>query len=272
MLELNLGTLNDITVTSKASSEPTDIALPDIAPDPDQPRKEFDDDLIDTMATQMADPNIGQLEAIYVRANPAEKPPYLIVHGETRYRAAEKAKLETIRAVVTVDGGFIRQLLSNETRGDMSLLDKARAYNELIEHHGFDQKSVAELLGTDAANISRFLALLNMPAVVERAYNEGKATSLRVLDDLRKLVAAHPKSLDVIERFVSESDSITRTQIADLSKQLSKKKKKPSAGAAPKIGGKAFKVVSVKGDVMTIKRAGDKAPTQYRIVPIEQSA
>ncbi len=141
MIEIDMGGLTGMPKpVGVVSNEPLAIPIADICPDPDQPRNDFDDALIGTMADQFSDAAIGQLEAIYVRANPAGSPPYLIVHGETRYKAAVIAKLETIRAVVTVDSGFVRQLLSNETRGDMSLLDKAQAYSQLIEHHGYDQK------------------------------------------------------------------------------------------------------------------------------------
>lgn len=261
--------------TSRSSAGPLQIDLEDIAPDPDQPRKQFDSSLVDTIAKQLIDPDVGQIEAIFVRTNPAGNPPYLIVHGETRYRAAQQASMSKLWAVVTEDSGFIRQLLSNETRGDLTLLEKAAAYQHLIDHHGFTQEAVAVLLGKDAAHVSMHRALLNMPPLVERALNDGKATTVRVLTDLKNLVSAHKsvKALDTIEAFIEKSETITRSQIAELNKRLSAKKPKPKPMSVPMLDGKKFKVLDVElqgsESVISVKRAGEKIVQKYRLVPCE---
>ena len=260
----------------RSSAGPLQIDIEDISPDPDQPRKQFDSSLVETIAKQLIDPDVGQIEAIFVRTNPAGKPPYLIVHGETRYRAAKQASLSKLWAVVTEDSGFIRQLLSNETRGDLTLLEKAAAYQLLMDRHGFTQDAVAQLLGKDSAHVSMHRALLKMPRLVERALNDGKATTVRVLTDLKNLVSAHKdkKALEVIEEFIEKSETITRSQIAELNKRLSAKKKKPKPkSAVPMLDGKAFKVVDVElqgsESVISVKRVGEKNARKYRLVPCE---
>ena len=239
---------NEVEQTSSAGSLLID--MDDIRPDPEQPRKEFDQALIDTMAAQFLDPDVGQIEDVIARANPTGEPRYLIVHGETRYRAALQARLSQIRVTVTEDAGFVRQLLSNETRGDLSLIDKARAYQELIDNHGYSQKLIAKLLGKDQAQVSMTMQLLKLPALTEEAYQAGKLIGLRVIDDMRKLESSHktPKALATIEEFIEKAQTISRSDVRQLEKKLAVKKSRVNPAVMPMIGGKAFKVLAVEKD------------------------
>lgn len=263
------------TAVTASNGAPVDIKLSDLAPDPDQPRKQFDQSVIDAMATQFSNPEIGQIEAIFARANPSGFPAYLIVHGETRYRAAKQAGLESLKGFVTADGGFIRQVLSNETRADLPVLDKARAYLQLIEAHGFNQKSVAALLGKDESHVSMHIALNDMPPLVEQAYSEGKATTVRVLDDLRKLVATHQKNkkgMQGLANHIKQCDTITRSQVSAWSKEF--EKKRPKRKKQPlMIGGKIFTILAVEqsGDdtVINVKLKGEKSSQKYKLIAVD---
>ena len=147
------------------------IPLDKIEPDPDQPRKTFDQASLLTMASSLL--AHGQLQAIKVRRDTSTAK-FLIISGERRYRASILAGLKTIEADVIEDNDsarvFIKQLVENCVREDMAPLDQARAFRKAIDTAGSQFDTAAKLaaeLGLSEAGVSRSLALLNLPESVQ---------------------------------------------------------------------------------------------------------
>jgi ParB family transcriptional regulator, chromosome partitioning protein len=152
------------------------IRLERIAPDPGQPRKEFDEEALDRLAESLR--TRGQLQPIRVRWDDASDR-YVVVVGERRFRAAQRAGMESIACVVmtgnlTAEDLLEDQLVENALREDLKPIEQARAYQALLTARGLSQRQLAERLQVGHASIARALALLDLPASLQEAVDDGK--------------------------------------------------------------------------------------------------
>ena len=164
------------------------IELGRVVPDPDQPRKTFDDEDLDNLAESLKDE--GQLEPVRVRYDAAADR-YVIIAGERRYRAAHRAGLPTLHAIVedrelTADRLTVLQLIENTLRVDLAPLEAAAAYKALQGVWGCSQAELAKRLHISTAAVSRALSLLDLPAESQQAIATGKIAP-------RKALKAQPK-------------------------------------------------------------------------------
>jgi ParB family transcriptional regulator, chromosome partitioning protein len=152
------------------------IRLDRIVPDPDQPRKEFDEESLARLAESLK--ARGQLQPIRVRWDDAADR-YVVVVGERRYRAAMKAGMEAIACVVvagnpSADDLLEDQLVENALREDLKPIEQASAYQALLAARGLSQRELAERLQIGHASIARALALLGLPEPIQEAVDQGK--------------------------------------------------------------------------------------------------
>ena len=163
-----------------------DIPLQSISPNPHQPRRLFDEDGLQELAASIA--QIGVLQPILVR--PADSG-YELIAGERRWRAAGIAALEVIPAIVrtTDDMSSMEQaLVENLHRADLTPLEEAAAYHQLIEDFGFTHEQVAERVGKSRSAISNALRLMALPTEIQQYLGDGRLTarharSLLSIDD-----------------------------------------------------------------------------------------
>lgn len=156
------------------------ILLSRISPDPNQPRKAFDEQRIAELADTMGDH--GQLSPILVRPHASD---YILVHGERRYRAALSLGWETITAEVRelTDAQARRlALIENIQREGLTPLEEARAYQAILDT-GLTQAALGKQIGKQQSYIAQKLRLLNMPRplvelVERRAITENHARQL----------------------------------------------------------------------------------------------
>lgn len=152
------------------------IDLHRITPDPNQPRKTFDDEDLDLLAGSLRDD--GQLEPIRVRYD-ANGDRYVIVVGERRYRAAQRAGLKTLNAIVDdrqmqADRLTHLQLVENALRADLAPIEAAAAYRALMSTWACNQQELARRLHISESKVSRALAVLKLPAEKQAAVAAGK--------------------------------------------------------------------------------------------------
>jgi ParB family transcriptional regulator, chromosome partitioning protein len=139
--------------------------LDQIAPDPDQPRKAFDETALAELVESVR--RRGVLQPIVLTPNPdPEGVPYLILHGERRYRAAQAAGLTAIPAFVEerpLDPAerLFCQLDENDIRQDLSLLERAQALNRLLEASALSRRELASRLGKSVSWLSHLLSVAN---------------------------------------------------------------------------------------------------------------
>jgi ParB family chromosome partitioning protein len=159
-------------VRSKDSAQ---IALDRIAPDPDQPREDFDEEALQRLADSLR--TRGQLQPIRVRWDEG-RGLYVIVCGERRWRAAGIAGLPSVSCVI-VDGPLSAaellaiQLVENALREDLKPVEQARAYRQLMDSHGWSTRQLARELSVAQPQVVRALSLLNLPEPVQEQVEQG---------------------------------------------------------------------------------------------------
>jgi ParB family transcriptional regulator, chromosome partitioning protein len=157
------------------SRNAAEVPVDRIGPDPDQPREEFDEESLRRLADSLR--QRGQLQPIRVRWDEG-RGQYVIVCGERRWRAAQLAGLATLSCVVMdgpADAGELLalQLVENCVREDLKPIEQARAFRALMASHGWTVSRVARELAIDHSNVSRALALLELPAAVQEQVEQG---------------------------------------------------------------------------------------------------
>jgi ParB family chromosome partitioning protein len=158
-----------------------------VAPNPDQPRKRFDDEALQALADSVKER--GVLQPVLVRPRPGGS--YELVAGERRWRAARLAGLETLPALVQQrdDARSLEDaLIENMAREDLNPIEAARAVAGLVEELGLTREAVGRRVGRSRVAVSNLLRLLDLPdealALVEDgSLTEGHGRALLLADD-----------------------------------------------------------------------------------------
>ncbi|HEX3422157.1 MAG TPA: ParB/RepB/Spo0J family partition protein [Sphingomicrobium sp.] len=148
-----------------------EIEISRIRRNPNQPRVQFDEDSLDELAESIRER--GVLQPILVR--PAGDD-FMIVAGERRWRAAQRAQLHTIPAIVRdIDESTIAELalIENIQREDLNPLEEAEGYRQLIKRHGHTQDGVAQLVHKSRSHVANLLRLLDLPEFVRKSLLNG---------------------------------------------------------------------------------------------------
>ncbi len=211
--------------TKSAQPVPTEIAgltfaelnIRSIEPNPKQPRRVFDEEALAELVHSIKE--IGLLQPIVVRPS---KSGYELVAGERRLRASKKAGLKTIPALIrkTADDQMLRDaLLENLHRSNLTPLEEAAAYQQLLSDFGGTQDELAAKLGRSRPQISNTLRLLNLPPAVQRrvaagVLSAGHARALLALKDaaaiekLANRIVAEGLSVRSVEEIVSLDEGV----------------------------------------------------------------
>ena len=153
----------------------TEVAISDVSPNPHQPRVHFDEESMGELAASIA--QLGVLQPILVRPQGDR---YQLIAGERRWRAAQRAGLNTIPAVVRTsdDVGAVEQaLVENLHREDLTALEEAAAFQQLIEDFGLTHDDVAQRVGKSRSTITNTLRLLGLPPLVQHLLADGKLSA-----------------------------------------------------------------------------------------------
>lgn len=167
----------DITPTqqSKPMSEMAEVAIADIFPNPLQPRTEFDEEALTELADSIA--QLGVIQPITLKRRDDGK--YIIISGERRWRASQRAGLETLPAYIReVDDENLHAmaLVENIQRQDLNAIEIALGMQRLIDECGLTQEAMAEKVGKKRSTVSNYMRLLNLPSEVQLALKEGIIT------------------------------------------------------------------------------------------------
>src|SRR5947209_10411732 len=144
-----------------------EIEIARIRPNPNQPRMQFDEEALDELAESIRER--GVLQPILLRPDGDD---YQIVAGERRWRAAQKARLHAIPAIVReIDESTTAELalIENIQRQDLNALEEAEGYQQLIERHGHTQDDVGKLVHKSRSHIANLLRLLDLPEFVKQS-------------------------------------------------------------------------------------------------------
>jgi len=173
-------------VSTQGSSNLSEIAVAHIEPNPNQPRRDFDEAALEELAESIR--QIGIVQPITVRKVADDR--YQIIAGERRWRASQLAGLTSVPAYVrTVEDEEVMEmaLVENIQREDLNPIEIALAYEHLLEKTGQTQEKVSKRVGKSRAAVANYLRLLKLPAEIQIALKEkdidmGHARSLLSLD------------------------------------------------------------------------------------------
>lgn len=142
-----------------------------IEPNPSQPRHRFDDEALEEMAASMRE--VGVLQPIVVSQTGDG---FQLIAGERRWRAARRAGLSEVPAVIRESTGgstLVEALVENVQRQDLTPIEEAHAFRRLLEEYGMSQEQVAERVGKSRPAVSNTLRLLQLPAEIQELVDAG---------------------------------------------------------------------------------------------------
>jgi len=174
-------------VTTSGSSSINEIPLSQIHANPNQPRREFDDESLEELSESIRE--IGIIQPITLRKKSEND--YQIIAGERRFRAARMAGLETIPAYIrTADDENVMEmaLIENIQREDLNSMEVALACQHLLEVYDMTQEQLSGRIGKKRATIANYIRLLKLPAEIQVALKNkeidmGHARALLAIDD-----------------------------------------------------------------------------------------
>ena len=180
------------------------LGIEEIRPDKGQPRRHFDDAHIDELAESIR--SKGVLLPLIVRRSSEG---YVLVAGERRWRAAQKAGLRELPVMVrevTGKEAFEIALIENIQREDLNPIEEAGAYRRLIEEHGLTQEELAARVGKDRSTVANALRLLRLPEPIQRAVVSGELS----MGHARALLAIHDEGdlRKAAEKVIAEALSV----------------------------------------------------------------
>ncbi|AXC48933.1 ParB/RepB/Spo0J family partition protein [Paracoccus suum] len=188
-----------------ATSTPAHRSVPieQVVPNPDQPRRRFAPEALDELAASIR--SRGILQPLIVRPHGEDGALYQIVAGERRWRAAQQAQLHDVPVIIRefTDAEVAEvALIENIQRADLSAVEEAAAFRQLMDRFGHTQEQLAEALHKSRSHVANQLRLLTLPDAVQDMVREGTLTA----GHARALVTAKdPAALArrVIERGLS---------------------------------------------------------------------
>ena len=194
------------------------LSVAEIEPHPDQPRRHFDEEALDELAQSIA--ARGVIQPVIVRPMPGGR--YQLVAGERRWRAAQRARVHDIPAIVRqLDEREVTALalIENLQREDLNPVEEARAYQRLADNDGLTQQEIARFVDKSRSHVANLMRLLSLPEevldMVQRdALSMGHARALAVVPD------PLPLAQEIIAKGLSVRDA----------ERMAKRATRPEAG------------------------------------------
>jgi len=173
-----LGSLisTDTAPSASPDSPWQELAVGDIVPNTFQPRHNFDEDALVALSASIGE--LGVLQPVLVRARPDKT--FELIAGERRWRAAKRAGLERIPAIVReVDDetSLAHAIVENVQRAELNAIEEAAAFQQLIDDFDLTQDQVATRVGRSRPAIANALRLLQLPTDVQRLVIEGRLSA-----------------------------------------------------------------------------------------------
>ena len=249
--------LSDTAPTTSEELLEIDIDL--IEPSPAQPRTHFDEGRLEELAQSIR--SNGIVQPLLVRQRGAR---YQLVAGERRWRAAQRAGLQRVPAVVRAipdDKLLELALIENIQRQELNAIEEAHAYKRLIDTLGLTQETVAQRVGRDRSFVTNYLRLLRLPEDIQQLVEEEKLS----MGHARALLGVDDADIQrrVARNIIDQSLSVRETERAI---------KRIIAGASPATA----TLPAPKRDDANIRAAENKLRrrfgTQVRVMPSQTGA
>ena len=186
------------------------VAIDQISPNPYQPRKTFNEESIEELTRSVREHGIVQ-PLVVTRSGDRFK----LIAGERRYRAAQRAGLQTVPVVIKDDlreGGALEiALIENIQREDLNPIEEANAYHQLHEEFGLTQEEISKRVGKERSTIANFLRLLKLPDSVKKLLASGQLS----MGHARALLAVESakRQEQLAERVVRRDLNVRQTEM-----------------------------------------------------------
>ena len=192
----------------KPMTEMAEIAVSEIIPNPTQPRTQFDEEALDELADSIR--TLGVIQPITVKRQGDGK--YIIISGERRWRAAQRADVATLPAYIReVDDENLHAmaLVENIQRQDLNAIEIALGMQRLIDECGLTQDALSEKVGKKRSTVSNFLRLLKLPDEIQLALKEGLISAGHA-----KAIAGAPadRQLHLLKRCIKKDLSVRQIE------------------------------------------------------------
>ncbi len=197
------------------------LPLSALRPNPDQPRRSFDEAALADLAASLQ--ARGVIQPLIVRPDPGEPGAWQIVAGERRFRAAQIARLHEVPVIVRdYDDQELLEIaiIENVQRADLNAIDEGAAYRALMERFGHTQEQVASALGKSRSHVANQMRLLQLPPDVQAMVEAGRLTA----GHARPLVG-HPKAAELARRIAERALSTRDAEL--LAKEPEPKEQRP---------------------------------------------
>lgn len=196
----------DVGTESSGPPPRADLTLPItfLHPNPDQPRRHFAPDAMEELTASIREKGI--IQPLIVRALPDRPDHYEIVAGERRWRAAQQAQVHDIPVILRdySDTEVLEiAIIENIQRADLSPIDEAAGYRQLMSRFGHTQEQLATALGKSRSHIANLLRLLSLPEDVQAMVSDGHLSA----GHARTLVN-NPDASALARRMVEQSLSV----------------------------------------------------------------
>lgn len=245
-----LDALIDTThISTAGSSSISEIALDKIYPNPDQPRRNFDEEALQELAQSIKEH--GVISPITLRKDTNQR--YMIIAGERRFRASKIAGLDSIPAYIrTAKDEQVMEwaLIENIQREDLDAIEIALAYQRLMDEYNLTQERMSERVGKKRATVANYLRLLKLPAEIQLGIKEKKID----MGHARAILGSPSpeQQLNIYKRILQNGLSVRKVEelVSDTKTAKKEKKTTPSyteqeAVLREKLGGNA-KIVGQK--------------------------
>ncbi len=207
--------LGALIPTSELSEDPgtqlKEVPLSAIEPNPHQPRSYFDEEALVALAASIAE--VGVLQPVLLRQASPEH--FELIAGERRWRAAKRAGLDTVPALIrTVEGtaSLEQALVENTHREDLNPLEEAAAYQGLLEDFSLTQDEVARRVGKSRSAIANTIRLLQLPPGVQKLVVDGQLSA----GHARALLGAPDQSFQEELGRLAVAEELTVREVEDL--------------------------------------------------------
>jgi ParB family chromosome partitioning protein len=228
-------------VPPRAAVGAMDIPIELLRRNPDQPRKVFSEEDLDELAASIREK--GVIQPLLVRPLPGAPGEYEIVAGERRWRAAQRAGVREVPAVVRslADGEVLEiAIIENVQRVDLNPIEEALGYRALMDRFGRTQDAVAEVVGKSRPHVANALRLLNLPEAVQGYVLQGQLTSGHA-----RAIAAASDPTTLARRVIDGGLTVRETE-ALARRSASADGKKPRQAA---VRGKDADTLALEGDI-----------------------
>ena len=200
--------LSSLIGETKVEMNTNKISLSDIVPNKYQPRKNFDESILNDLSNSIKER--GVIQPIIVRKSDSENSKYEIIAGERRWLAARKAGLHEIPVVVT-EADDLKSLefaiVENVQRHDLNPLEEAQGYKRLIDEFSYDQEKVSKFIGKSRSYITNALRLLNLPSEVLKLIEDKEITAGHA-----KILVGLDNALFIANKIIEKKLSVRQTE------------------------------------------------------------